>query len=479
MNRKFVIIVLTLTLFVPLSLSANKKDKYEKWIDEEVRYIITDAEKAEFKNLKKDKDKEFFIKLFWAKRDPTPQTEKNEFMEEYHNRLNYVTKSFRFGYKTGAATDMGKVYLYFGKPARVFRQDPNLEIWVYPTQPWMGIPKESFNFVFTAVQTDRVLREEERRTEIVSSLDRDGYVLDRSVTDTRVMEAFFSYPERFLLYPDLKELPEYKQILAFSPDSFEVKLIQQVESTGEDVIQIPFEKKALFTKAKSLSSYLTFLLKIAPAAEIPDKLTIFGRLKSEAYSTDFRQEKILSEENDYFFSQVGMPVLPGEYELFVGLCTKDKKIYSLKREMIHVPNFWSKEFAISSLIASPEVQERQSFREEEFNIFSVGNYSLSPHFSQEYRQEHILNVFYYIYNFALDSDKNCSLLIEFELQKEEQNFKLNPQKIQKNAEEAMLLEGTRIPLSALQETGEYTLTIKITDELAQKSASQQLKFHLR
>jgi len=481
MNKKSTIIVFTLTIFISLNLSAKKKDKYEKWINEEINYIITDAERAEFKKLKKDKDKKFFIKLFWAKRDPTPLTEKNELKEEFYRRLAYVNKAFIYGYNRGSGTDMGKVWLYFGQPARVFRQDPRVEIWVYPTQPWMNIPKDTFSFVFTAVESDRVNREgEEGRTrDIVTSMDRDGYVLNVQQTDSRSIRTFYAYPKVIILHPDLKELPEYRKVISFSPDSFEGKLIQQLESTGEDVIQIPFEKKVLFTKAESLSSYLTFLLKIAPTTEIPDKLTIFGRLKSEVYSADFRREKTLTEENDYFISQVGMPVLPGEYELFVGLYTKDKKIYSLKMEKISIPNFWTKEFSISSLIASPEVQAKQSLREEEFNIFSVGNYSLSPTFGQEYTKEHFLNVFYYIYNFAVDSNKNCSFLIEFELQKGEQNFKLNPQKIQKKVEEgAILLEGTQIPLSVFPESGEYELIVKVTDKIAKKTVSEKLKFFI-
>jgi hypothetical protein len=370
--------------------------------------------------------------------------------------LEYVEKNFIYGYNTGVRTDQGKVYVRLGNPLRVFSQGANTEIWVYPTPSWIEYPKETFNLVFTN--------------------DGNGFVLDRARTEARIIQAMYTYPEVVLLYPDLKAVPEYKHILAFSPDSFEGKLIQQVESSGEDVIQVPFEQRVLFTKAGNLSSYLTFLLKIDPQTKIPDKLTIFGRLKSEGYSADIRREIKLSEENDYLFSQVGMPVLPGEYKLFIGLYTKDKQLYSLKKEKISIPNFWTKGFAISSLIASPEVKARESFREKEFNIFSVGSYSLSPHFSQEYTKEQALNIFYYIYNLVVDSDQNCSLLVEFEIHFGEQVFKLNPQKVQKKVEGAMLLEGTQIPLAALPESGEYTFVIKITDEVTNNSASQKLQF---
>ncbi len=455
MNKIHVVYIFTLVCLLVIPALAKNEDTSKKWLTE-VELIITDAEKAEFKQLKKEEDREVFINLFWAKRDPTPQTERNEYKEEHYRRLEYVEKNFIYGYNTGVRTDQGEVYVRLGNPLKVFPQGANTEIWVYSAPFWIEYPKKTFSLVFTH--------------------DGTGFVLDRSRTEARLIKAMYSYPEAVLLYPDLKAVPEYKNIMAFSPDSFEGKLIEQVESQGEDVIQVPFKKRILFTKAENLSSYLTFLFKIELQKKTPDEMIVFGRLKSEVYSTDFRREKKPTVENDYFFSQVGMPVLPGEYELYVGLCTKDKKIYSLKKEKINVPNFWTKEFAISSLIASPEVKAKESFREKEFNIFTVGSYSLSPRFSQEYTQEQALNVFYYIYNFAVDSNQNCSLQIKFEIHFGEQVFKLNPQKVQKKASGGILLEGTQIPLAALPEKGDYTFVITIMDEIANMSASQKFQF---
>ena len=458
MKKKPLVFIFVLVCFSVIPVSANKEDFSKKWV-KEVDLIITETEKAEFEKLKKDKDREAFIQLFWAKRDPTPRTEHNEFKEEHYRRLEYVEEHFIYGYNKGIQTDQGKVYVRLGNPLKVFPQGANTEIWVYPKPSWIEYPKESFTLVFTH--------------------DGNGFVLDRARTEARLIQAMYSYPEVVLLYPDLTAVPEYKDILAFSPDSFEGELIHQVESLGEDVIQVPFEHRDLFTKAGNLSSYITFLFKIDPQTKIPDKLTVFGRLKSEGYSADIRQEIKPAEENDYLFSQVGMPILPGEYDLFVGLYTKDKQLYSLKKEKITVPNYWTKGFAISSLIASPEINARESFREEEFNIYSVGSYSMSPRFSQEYTKEQALNIFYYIYNFVVDANETCSLLIEFEIHYGEQVFKLNPQKIQKKAESAMLLEGTQIPLAALPELGEYTFVIKITDEVTNNSASQKLQFTVK
>lgn len=460
LEKRTLLVLLLLSLLL-INFSINQKEKYEKWIKEEVNLIITSAEKKEFEKLKKDQDKESFIKLFWAKRDPTPQTEKNEFKEEYYRRLEYIKNAFLYGYKTGLETDQGKVYLYFGKP-KVFPQGEH-EVWIYSTLPWMNIAKDSFNFVF--------------------SNDGIGYVIDRSLTDVRVMQAFYDYPKKALLYPDLKELPEYTRTMIFSPESFEADLIQKARTSPDEVRLIPLEASPLFIKAENLSSYLTLLLKVGPHERIeslPNEIIIFGRIESTDYSSDFRQEKKVTMEKDYLISHLGFPVRPGVYELSFGFFTPDKESYSITSGSIEVPNFWNQELALSSLLVSSQVNEQKARgKEAEFTVFSFGRYLLEPRFTHEFSKDDFLNLFYYIYNMASDEDQNCSLLIELEFQKGEKRFQLNPQrKSQRIDERATLAEGTRIPLSALPEPGEYELTVRVTDELANESASRKFKFRL-
>lgn len=467
MKKRAFFSVFLVTLLIISQLTAAKKDKYEKWLNE-VDIIITKAERAEFKNLKKEKDKEAFVKLFWAKRDPTPLTEKNEFKDEYYIRLAYVKNAFLYGYKTGTDTDMGKVYLLFGKPKVLHpstapspaEQKYPPEVWIYPTQTWMNIPQETFSFVFTH--------------------DGMGYVLDRTRTDNRAMQAFYAYPEKILLYPDLKDIPKYREIEPFTSDSFEGRLIQQIQSTGEDIIQIPFESRPIFTKAQNQSSYLTLLVKISKGEEkgnFPERIVMFGRLESGVLSYDFRHEKTLLEEKDYFIAQGGLPLYPGEYTLFLGISSPDNKIYSMKKTSIFVPDFWNQELALSSLLASYQVEEKRGSSEDEYDVFTLGRYHLTPFFSQEYSKDQALNIFYYIYNMTKDENQNCSLLIAMELQKGEQTFKLDPQiRKKKVGEEAVLLEGTQIPLSALPQPGEYKLIVRVVDQITQQADSQTLKF---
>ncbi len=88
---------------------------YQNWINNDVPYIITDQEKKAFKALKTDEERENFIENFWRRRDPNPDTEENEFREEYYERIAYANEHYASGIP-GWKTDRGRTYIAWGKP---------------------------------------------------------------------------------------------------------------------------------------------------------------------------------------------------------------------------------------------------------------------------------------------------------------------------------------------------------------------------
>jgi GWxTD domain-containing protein len=91
---------------------------YKKWLDEDVIYIITDEERAAFKQLSNDEERDNFIEAFWQRRDPTPDTEENEYKEEHYQRIAYANEHFAAGVP-GWKTDRGRIYIVFGKPDEI------------------------------------------------------------------------------------------------------------------------------------------------------------------------------------------------------------------------------------------------------------------------------------------------------------------------------------------------------------------------
>ena len=112
----------------PVNEKARKKNEralkqelskpYKKWLDEDVAYIITDEERAAFRQLSNDEERDNFIEAFWQRRDPTPDTEENEYKEEHYQRIAYANEHFAAGVP-GWKTDRGRMYIVFGKPDEI------------------------------------------------------------------------------------------------------------------------------------------------------------------------------------------------------------------------------------------------------------------------------------------------------------------------------------------------------------------------
>ena len=69
-------------------------DVYKKWKNNDVAYIITNEEKKAFDALKTDEERENFIENFWRRRDPNPDTEENEYRDQYYERIAYANEHF-------------------------------------------------------------------------------------------------------------------------------------------------------------------------------------------------------------------------------------------------------------------------------------------------------------------------------------------------------------------------------------------------
>ena len=114
-------------------------EKYKKWVDEEVVYIITEEERKAFLRLAEDRDRDQFIEDFWAVRNPIRGSSTNPYKEEHYRRIQYANEHFgRQSDTTGWRTDMGRTYILFGKPVSQTRfiQGGQLypcELWFYST----------------------------------------------------------------------------------------------------------------------------------------------------------------------------------------------------------------------------------------------------------------------------------------------------------------------------------------------------------
>ncbi len=99
-----------------------------------VRPIATSSEISEIENATSSGERLAVMSEFWLKRDRSPLTVGNEYLEEYLRRLDYIEENFSVHNTNGIATDQGMVYALLGSPDIV--EDRPIEMSTVPFQVW-------------------------------------------------------------------------------------------------------------------------------------------------------------------------------------------------------------------------------------------------------------------------------------------------------------------------------------------------------
>lgn len=105
-------------------------EKYLKFLDE-VEPIMSAAELDVFLKMEGDPQRDRFIEEFWRRRDPDPETIRNEYRDQYY--ANREIAAERYG---NLNTDRGRIYLLRGEPAEIFEVEHcvylrPVEVWYY------------------------------------------------------------------------------------------------------------------------------------------------------------------------------------------------------------------------------------------------------------------------------------------------------------------------------------------------------------
>ncbi len=154
--RKITALSVLLAVLAPAAAGQRQialPERYKKWLDEEVVYIITSRERDVFLQLRTDRERDIFVEAFWKHRDADPTTPRNEFQEEHYRRLEFANKVYgRSTPLPGWRTDRGRIHILLGPPrniesyANVNGVHP-VEIWFYLGDPSVGLPA-AFNVIF-------------------------------------------------------------------------------------------------------------------------------------------------------------------------------------------------------------------------------------------------------------------------------------------------------------------------------------------
>jgi len=105
---------------------------YGKWLNEDVFYIIDDAEREAYQKLTTNNERACFIYQFWERRNPNPGSAENKFKVEHYRRLAYANAHFGASVP-GWQTDRGHMYIVYGPPDEI---DAHTDAKPHPYQSW-------------------------------------------------------------------------------------------------------------------------------------------------------------------------------------------------------------------------------------------------------------------------------------------------------------------------------------------------------
>jgi len=109
---------------------------WQKWLNEDVVYIISDEERAAFERLQTDAERQHFVEQFWERRNPAPGSAENTYKEEHYRRIAYANSHFAAG-KPGWETDRGRIYIKYGPPDEI-ESHPAADNRIHsPYEEWM------------------------------------------------------------------------------------------------------------------------------------------------------------------------------------------------------------------------------------------------------------------------------------------------------------------------------------------------------
>jgi GWxTD domain-containing protein len=481
---------------------------YRKWLNEEVVYIITDEEKKAFKTLATDEEREQFIEQFWLRRDPTPDTEENEFREEHYRRIAYANERFASGIP-GWKSDRGRIYIEYG-PADEVESHPSGGTYerpyeegggttsTYPFEKWRYRYIEGVGSDINIEFVDTTMSGEYRMTMDPSEKDALLYVPGAGLTLNEQMGLAdktqrFSRTDGTHLGTGATPLPEsmneftrleqfaklqkppaikYKDLEAAVNSTIKYNLLPMkvradfVPVTGASVltmITVQFDRKDLQFKQKDGVSKATINLygRITTMARRP--ANYFEDLLEVPVPTEMLQQAVEGHRDIY---QKTLPLKPGRYRLNIAAKDVVGGNQTTFEMALDVPHIEDDQLGVSSVILADMI-EKVPTKNIGTGPFVIGTSKVRPRLGDTFKQNEKLGIYFQLYNFEMDQQtKKPSGSIQYEIVKAGSN-----EKVFDFSEDVAGLPGGAsqltieklLPLKDLA-PGTYTLKIKVVDK---------------
>jgi len=492
------------------AIQKEMESPYKKWLDEEVPYIITSTERAAFKKLTTDDERESFIENFWERRNPNPGSPENEFKEEYYRRIAYANEHFASGIP-GWKTDRGRIYITWG-PADEIDSHPSggtyerppeegggetstfpFEDWRYRYLPGIGTnimlefvdPSMSgeYHLTIDPGEKDALLHVPNAGLTLMESMGM-GSKADRFTrTDGMTTgQALGGEPESM---EEFTRLDIYSKI--FRPPDVKFKDLKAVVTSKLSAQLVPFEVRTDFIRVTEDSVLTPITIQLANRdLEFQNKngvmhavVDIFAQLSTltgrvvntieENAVLDVPEHEFQTYVNHKTVYQKTVPLRPGRYKLSV-VVKDDLNGHMGSNDFgIVVPRFGDDQLSHSSLILADLIQQIPT-NQVGTGPFVIGGTKVRPSVDGTFNRDQNLGIYMQVYNLGVDPKTHKpSGEIEYDIMKDGKSILTKTEHTAQipNASQQLTLEKV-MPLKSLQ-PGRYSVEIKVTDNIKKQT----------
>jgi GWxTD domain-containing protein len=501
----------------PHNVKPEIKKAYKDWLEKDVAYIISDEERKAFKKLATDEEREQFIESFWRRRDPDPDTEENEYKEEYYERIAYANERFSSG-KPGWMTDRGRIYIKFGKPNETETHPTGgpyhrpsyygggstttypFEVWFYRYLPGVGSGIEIEFVDPTGTGEYRIARSPEEKDALLNvpgaglTLAEELGLANKAdrVMGTGVWAAGGGYTReqdspfnRLQVLNDLSRPPQVK----FND--------LQADLTGSGTIEsnpLDFDMRVDYFRLSDERVITAFTIQTENKDLVfrdsggvqRATMNIFGRITAvsgrrvgifeDPVSTDATSEELTLAKNRKSAYQKAIALAPGTYKVSVIVRDVESGATGIRNLGFTVPKYDATQLSASTLILAAKL-EATGDRAPDSSMFMIGQNKVIPNVSATYHRGSDVGIYMQVYNAGIDQTTlRPSVDVEYALMKD-------GKQIGSQAEDwrGMSDAGQRLTLARLMPTsglvpGDYKIEIRIKDRVTSQTLNQTANF---
>lgn len=509
-------------------LQGELKGSYKTWLDQDVRWIITDQEMQAFKALSNDEERDQFIENFWLRRNPNPDSPDNEYREEHYARIAYANEHFAAG-KPGWRTDRGHIYIAYGKPDSIDSHPSGgnyerpmeegggststfpFETWHYRYLEGIG-DNIDIEFVDTCMCGDYHMTLDRSEKDALKHTPGAGQTLYEQTGQAKQADRFSGGGleqlgagpmsssnqskqfDRLNTYSKLLGAPQikFKDLEAFMATSKILTGPPFLFDVRTDYVKVTNDTVLVPLTLQIRNRDITFSNKDGVAT---GTVNILGRVSNlnhravqtfeDTVSVPVPSELLARTQNNVSVWWKSLPMRPGLYK--IDIVIKDVNApdhIGTWRRSINVPKYDDDKLSASSLILADQM-ERVPSKDIGTGNFVIGNTRIRPRVPPgvaapvTFHRAQNLNFWMQVYNLGIDEkSKQNAATVEYQIVDLATNKLLldtqeSTSKISPNADQVTLERS--VPLASLQ-PGKYQVTIKVNDGVSKQQIAESAPF---